>query len=327
MFYPIAKQLLYEHYRSDLEAPINEYIRSMTIEPALSSYIKHISISFGVTDFTGDMRPETEIRKDLQALGATKEHYLYFEDLAQLELAIIVLHAHNLESLQMQAQVHDRELDIDDFPIWLRPFIDAVQHGPKLPLENPRYENLHTLDINMQSTFEPDLSYLFLLPKLRKLRLGSVQFESDSMSENTPPVPWPIATAVSGVQELRLTDVDLPAYLVGQIIKSCKAITLFECLLDNHRRPNIRKDSFWCQEIVTALYPHTSSLESLSLQTRGLQRLRKFQWPRVHGLPNFRALKRLTTQFYILVGVPGCTRQQRSHEQILQTRGHLDCTL
>ena len=211
MFYPIAKQLLYEHYRSDLEAPINEYIRSMTIEPALSSYIKHISISFGVADFTGDMRPETEIRKDLQALGATKEHYLYFEDLAQLELAIIVLHAHNLESLQMQAQVHDRELDIDDFPIWLRPFIDAVHHGPKLPLENPRYENLHTLDINMQSTFEPDLSYLFLLPKLRKLRLGSVQFESDSMSENTPPVPWPIATAVSGMQELRLTDVDLPA--------------------------------------------------------------------------------------------------------------------
>jgi hypothetical protein len=297
--HPIAKRLLYEHYRAEFEFPIAGYLRRLAIEPRLSSYIKHISISYERQE-EGEKRPLVEIKNNLDLLGALNEHYHRMEDVAQLETTVLVLQARNVETFRINAW-HSSQADQETLPIWLCPVIEAmaVGHSPSAPLKSLGYDKLHTMEINMQQVYHEDMAYLFLLPNLRRLRLEDLMSEDFDASQD---MPWPIAAGVSGLSTLELPSTRAPGSLISRFITSCKALEHLECC----RCDFVRDGKTWCQAIVSALEYQALSLKTLSLDPGPIR-----EGSRVEGFDKLHALQSLRTPFHVLMGRPKGVRQQQ----------------
>jgi hypothetical protein len=77
----------------------------------------------------------------------------------------------------------------------------AAGHSPSAPLKNLGYEELHTMEINMQHIYHERMANLFLLLNLRRLRLESLTCRE---SQAPPDMSWPVAASISGVRTLML---------------------------------------------------------------------------------------------------------------------------
>lgn len=98
----------------------------------------------------------------------------------ELELAIVVLQATNLESVVMQKGAARAERTFDDLnepPLWLLPLGNAgILHRQALTgshLHLP-YQGLHSLTLDLQHCNHPSLSQLFSLRALRTLHLRNL---------------------------------------------------------------------------------------------------------------------------------------------------------
>jgi hypothetical protein len=101
------------------EYPIGGFLRLLDLEPQLSSCIKHISISNAITSQEGEERSLAEIKTnlDLLGLGGMKKRSHRVKDVedvqdrenfVEVELAALVLQAHNVETIQMNAWQSDQ---------------------------------------------------------------------------------------------------------------------------------------------------------------------------------------------------------------------------
>jgi hypothetical protein len=145
-------------------------------------------------------------------------------------------------------------------PIWLYPITQAAQRASEGIVVGPTYDKLHSLALNMQWVYTPEMAYLFALPNLRRLSLRCMLWSS-----NQVPPPWPIAPGSSGVHTLEMNAVDLPEGVIVHMIKSCKALSYFEC---EHFDPILDWESYfsWWSPIKAALEIHTASLKTISLK-------------------------------------------------------------
>jgi hypothetical protein len=300
--YPVARQMLYEQYRADSEKPITGFIHRLAVEPFLRPYVKHIHITDNMT--LGKLRTKEEIMDELQHVVTLGAPYLIpDQDAADLELANLLAHTANVETIAVEGKWRDGISRIDVLPLWLYPLIEAAQSIPVEALGGAKYNNLQTLDINLQFQYNSDVAYLFLLPGLRKLRLANI-FHSDGRLG--PLVDrWPVGAAISSLHTLELPNLRITGDQVVNMINSCKALSHLRC--DWEPGHLVQDAHGWTQRIVSALEHHSQTLKTLLLEPEEPKRsflMPCFDWPRIEGLKKLSELQSLTTSFYVLMGRP-----------------------
>jgi hypothetical protein len=249
------------------------------------------------------LRTKEEIIDELQhvvTLGAS--YFDATQDAAALEFANLVAHTDNVETIQVEGFWRDNTLS-GNLPIWLRSLTEAAQSMPTEIVGVARYNNLHTLNINMQLEYHSDVAYLFLLPGLRKLRLESMSHQDWRFG----PLPdrWPVGAAVSNLHTLELIYLHITGNQVVYMINSCKALSHLKC--DWGTRLSIEGTHEWTQEIAHALERHSHTLKTLLLDPKEDEqdlRIPWFDWPRIEGLEKLSELQSLTIPFYVLTGRP-----------------------
>jgi hypothetical protein len=298
--FPVARQMLYEQYRADSEKPITGFIHHLAIEPSLRPYVKHIHITDNMT--LGKLRTKEEIMNELQHVVTLGAPYLIpDQDAASLELANLFAHTANVETIAVEGMWREGTTRIDVLPLWLYPLIEAAQSIPADVLGGAQYNNLQTLDINMQFQYNSDVAYFFLLPGLRKLRLANI-FHSDGRLG--PLVDrWPVGAAVSSLHTLELPNLRITGDQVVHMINSSKALSHLRC--DWEPGHLVQDVHGWTQRIVSALEHHSQTLKTLLLEPEEPKQnlfMPWFDWPRIEGLQKLSELQSLTTAFYVLMG-------------------------
>jgi hypothetical protein len=308
--YPVARQMLYEQYRADSEKPMNGFIHRLAAQPSLRPYVKHIHITNNMA--LGKLRTKEEIMNELQHVVTLGAPYLVpDQDAAALELANLVAHTPNVETIGVEGIWREGTTRIEILPIWLHPLIEAAQSIPAEIPGGAKYSNLQALDINMSLQYSSDVAYLFLLPSLRKLRLANIlhhDWRFGPLADR-----WPVGAAVSNLHTLELPHLGITGDQVVHMINSCKALSLLQCAwAPGH---TVRDAHGWTQRIVSALERHSRTLKTLLLEPHeDVQSLfmPSFDWPRIEGLEKLSELQSLITAFHVLMGRPAGTLTDES---------------
>lgn len=231
---PIATECLYKHQWAPYSYPNHMVLRRLQQDAAAGLAIKHIRILQDGPHCRYAGRTRSEIKEhllQLQLLEHDVRPVLYFEP-AQLEVAIMVAHSPNLESLRMKV-FHAKSLTPKEkVPVWLRPIVNAGKAYLYRPLGHYAFGRLRTLNIRGQSLCSPDLAYLFCLPRLHRLHISDVIMNT---WDSTKRFRWPVNYASSDLQELKVTEVEAPAEIIAHMVRTCKALSLFRCRrVDDH---------------------------------------------------------------------------------------------
>lgn len=220
---------------------------------------------------------------------------------AAVELALVVANSPNLREFIMDARHATSRFGgfLGDAPIWLYPIIQVAQRNLIKSVNNPFYNELRTIDINMQNgaCYSLTVACLFVLPSLRKLRL-SVKAGVWSMLEGED---WPIQERSSSVSTLILHRVKISAIHTKLMIMSCKELSRFEYVRDSSN------DSLrGLPEIMSGLEQQQDKLRILRLDFthRDPRDAPDLNHARIDGFHRLYALEKLTTSFQILLGRP-----------------------
>jgi hypothetical protein len=306
LFTPIATETLYKHlwvpYMDQNPAVSNRFAR----DPVAGQAVKHIRILQRGPHCEYGGRTKEEIRAHLRQLPVlTRDDAtpLLEKDLSQLEVAILIAHAPNLETLSMESYSERDCRPNDQVPFWLLPIVDAGRGTFNNPSGCHAFERIHTLSINMESHCSTDLAYLFCLPRIRRLRLQAL---GNSPWENTKRFEWPVLNATSGLLELKLEGVDVAAEVVVHMLHSCEALLQFECHRDDPS-DNINDSRAWCAEVLAAVRRHQASLKHLELQPNDEDVILQHMFFDYEPLEVFRELQNLEVlaiPFLLLMGRP-----------------------
>lgn len=316
---PIAIECLFKYQWAPYRYPNHVVLRRLKQDRAAGLAIKHIRVLQYGPHCRYEGRSRDETKRHLRQVGLldwTDVKLLLDHDPAQLEVAIMVAHAPNLESLRMKVW-HESELTPNDqLPVWLRPIADAGRAFFHRPHDHYSFGRLRTLNIQGQSLCSPDLAYLFCLPRLDRLQLSGVVQEIP-LGESKP-FPWPVKHGSSSLRELKVTEIEAPAEIIAHMIRSCKALSLFRCrrsddvrLLEEEMLINNTNDSrAWCAEILAAVNQHKSSLKFLELQSIEEEMMTLDMFFEYEPLDLFRelqALEVLIIPYMLLMGRPSNT--------------------
>jgi hypothetical protein len=309
LFTPIATETLYKHlwvpYMDQNPAVSNRLARDHVARQA----VKHIRVLQRGPHCEYGGRSKEEIKAHLRQLPVlTRDDAkpLLDKDRSQLEVAILIAHAPNLETLSMKSYSESDCTSNDQVPFWLLPIVDAGRGIFHNPNGCHAFERLHTLSINMQSHCSTDLAYLFCLPRLRRLRLQAL---GESPWKNTVRFEWPVLKATSGLLELNLEGVDVAAEVVVHMLHSCEALLQFECHRDDPSDTinHIDDSRAWCAKVLAAVRRHQASLKHLELRPYAEYMISENMFSDYEPLEDFREfwnLEVLAIPFLLLMGRP-----------------------
>ena len=219
---------------------------------------------------------------------------------ADAEIAVLVSQALNLETFSAPQGSSDG-FRSGSLPICIQLFIKAGLCFSRSPQGYHAYRNLRTIDVSLMAQYDTQVAHLFYLPSLQELTIRHAMLSLHDPGAAFP--TWPIPSNVVDITSLKLYQVYLPADVVSGMIRSCKALTSFEC--DVFITTPNSLDA-WCAEVVEALQKHCESLNSLELllgESQYYDRL-EMTFRRVKGLQSLRALETLGIPFYVLMGKP-----------------------
>lgn len=306
---PMATQALYKRYYAMYTNPYPGFMRRICTDLSAGENVRHINILHNSPFCTYSGRSKDEVKAHLlniPVLDRPEVEMLLNRDPAQVELAVLISQASNLETMSMTVYYLSSEPHPHRVPLWMRPLVEA---GRKLPLlNNPKektmYGQLHTLELTVHEICSYDLAYLLCLPSLRRLQLDGLSYHAiESMDGND--LNWPIPVASSGLHTLRLGDIDAPAEVIKRFISSCKALTEFvcHCAYESEVYTCTRA---WCAEILSALEQHSASLTLLSLdpEDQFTTDHRNHHFERLEGFNRFSSLKVLNVPWMLLMGRP-----------------------
>jgi hypothetical protein len=319
----IATEYLHTRYEAPFEQPITGFLRRLSNNSYLCHHVKDIKI-LSSTEYEqrGRLRRELKARiaqlpDPFRSAWTSAAQNLALRN--EVELAILILEAQNVESLCMAKNAERTERRFDnptEPPVWLLPLTNAGQSyiqtrnnpQPALP-----YQTLHTLSINLQSTCPPSLINLFSLPALKHLHMRNLLDHAflrwirgwEDQDTYTTSWPYPPSQPSSSITNLELENVHIPSSTIASLIHTCKALHQFsyigvetpECVSSSSRQ--------WCAEILSSLLPHKYMLQHLRLDPGLLFQLRSNEsWPRISGFEAFEKLRSLDTTFGSLAGHP-----------------------
>lgn len=162
-------------------------------------------------------------------------------DLTRLEVALLVANTRRIVSFRLDstaervdssAQMAPMNLPL---PLCHRLIIEATRDTPTTLKACSMYSNLQSLHISVPMTYDTSLSYLFLLPGLRRVYLENLVYTGGDWVPNDE---WLIGEAVSEVQTLQIFNTELSGGILTHMIRSCKAISHFDCVWAAHRHSN-----------------------------------------------------------------------------------------
>ncbi|KAF7676148.1 hypothetical protein GT037_005653 [Alternaria burnsii] len=307
----------------EFREPIAAFTEGTGSEPVRSirQKAKHIEILRDAKLFPRDdypWRPREELEQELDTWGdwPVDVETALDEDPAQLELAFLVANSPDLQTFIMdghhKASV-SRYRNHYILPVWLFPIIQVAWRTPLKGMDDSFYRNLQTLDINMQFDFGPGLTYLFLLPTLRTLRLSCVECSVPFQNE----ADWPIKSRSSSVASLILDGADISGTLIRLLITSCRKLSCFKF---KHVRGKGRPLS--CSaEIMSGLAQQQDSLRTLHFDPSiHLPDRDDMTYTRTDDFWKLHALERLCTPFSALLGEPQSTYTGEESWQYPQMR-------
>lgn len=326
----ISTQYLYTRYEGPLEQPIAGFVHRLAEDHNLCQCLKHIVVS----PHTGPAQ-HARPRKRLVTSIAHFPHPFRTawaiegnRNLAarnELELAILVLQATNLESMTMQKGAERAERTFDDMnepPLWLYPLIKAgmshLQPICKSAIHLP-YQDLHSLILDLQHCNPSSLIHLFTLPVLKSLHLRNLIDHAflrwlrngggwEDLNTYPDPNPWPATlTAHSPVTSLVLESVKIPTSNIIRTILACKKLETFSVTGDGNGDVVVPESRRWCSNVLDALKVHSDTLVHLRLDPDLIYPLLTDEdggWPCIRDLNHFQCLKSLDTTFSNLFGHP-----------------------
>jgi hypothetical protein len=312
---PIATCSLYKHHWFPHSRPICAVMRRLGEDAAIGQAIRHIRVLPDRRGYKG--RSAEEIWLDLlrnPVLDRADVPKIMKRDWAQLEIALAVTQAPNLESLTMQCRQGANFTPNDQVPIWLLPIVEGGRAWRIKPKAQGMYGRLQTLRVRLPTSCSSDLAYLFCLPRLRRLQLDGLSLEH---WENAKPLPWPIPVATSDLRQLKLNFVEAPAYMIAHMVRSCKALTEFRCerigrsTWDGVHVPiqTANESRAWCHEVLLAIEEHSASLKFLELEPHDtfLCHDEQYHYAPLDSFRKLYALAILSVPFMLLMGRPSLT--------------------
>lgn len=187
-------------------------------------------------------------------------------------------------------------------PMWLYPIIEVAQSNLINGVNNPFYNELRTIDIDMHdgSCSSPNVACLFALSSLRTLRLG-VETGVWVMDEGED---WPIQRRSSSVSTLILHRVNHELRMYSRNHMSCKELSRSEYVWDW-----VDDSLSGLPQIMSGLEQQQGSLRILRLdptltRSHNLGDVLDLAYARVDGFRCSNALEKLTISFQILLGRP-----------------------
>jgi hypothetical protein len=323
---PIATRSLLTRYIAPYIKPITAITRRLGNDPEVRQVLRHIRVlaydpQGPNPNYEGRTRDEIQENLcDLLVLDRPDVGPLLGWDPSQIELAVLIAQAPNIETLRMEEDHNTKVGPNQLVPIWLVPIVEAARSLTSNPNAQIPYARLRTLKINMQRYCSPDIAYLFDLPALRRLHMDGIALQPISLSK-AEPLPWPVATATSGVRELELTNVETPAHIVTHMLNSCKALLEFKCRRvwkstweDHHMVVQTSKDCrAWCVDVCAAIERHSPSLEVLELEPMDsfLRHDHEFQYEPLDLFVRLEVLEELTVPWMLLMGRPSAKKLRK----------------
>ncbi|KAH7361221.1 hypothetical protein BKA66DRAFT_212072 [Pyrenochaeta sp. MPI-SDFR-AT-0127] len=306
---PMATQALYKRYCARYTISHPGFMRRLCTDKTISEMVRDIKLLHNGPLCQHRGRSEDEIKAqilEIPVLDRPEVERLLNRDPSQVELAILVSQASNLESMSMEVYYLASEPHPQRVPLWLRPLVEA---GRKLPLvNNPRektmYGMLHSLTLRVHETCSYELAYLLCLPSLRRLQLDGLLYQA-RQGEDGQSFKSPIPIASSGVHTLKLHDIDAPSEVITWFISGCKALTEFKCQRENDSEAYACTQA-WCANILSALEQHSASLTSLMLEPGDefLKLRPDYRYARLEGFERLSSLKLLVVPWMLLMGRP-----------------------
>jgi hypothetical protein len=174
--HPIAKVCLHRHYWAQYSRPNHAVIKQLRTDVEIRQAIRHIRISSDDHKFL-----------TVRAVKYAAQDWLRFpilgrpdipklcRDPCQLEIAMVVIQAPNLESLAVDCYRKAPFTPSHQAPIWLLPIIEAGKLWRTNPEAPNFYWRLQTIDVELRNSCSSDLAHLFCLPRLRRLIMAGVR--------------------------------------------------------------------------------------------------------------------------------------------------------
>jgi hypothetical protein len=331
---PIATETLFKYQWSQYLDPCPSVLRRLMQEPAIRQAVKHIRILQDGSGCKYERRSRDEMRSHLLQIPVLHQddvEVILGHDVSDLEVAILVAQAPNLEALKMDAFHYGGHRAKKQSSIWLRPIVEAGRRISNDPSGHHDFTRLRTINIRGQTLRSPELAYLFYLPRLRRLQIHNLVADSP---REAAPFQWPVTYAQSNLRELTLTYVEASATVITHMVRSCKALLAFTCRrwsrgdwtdkgMPTKPSSDIRA---WSLEILSALEEHTASLDILELQSSDEALLRHELSYCYHPLDGFRrliALQVLVAPIHLLIGRPSETTKTKSTQPIAPLMRHV----
>lgn len=299
---PVAMQFLYTCFHSWYGKPYAGFMRQMRTSNTTSRHIRPILIQ--KSDHIHEGRSRDEIRSDVLEISAIVHPHLDFlleHDPSQIEIAILIFKAVNLESMYILNDHSPNHGFVRPPPMWLRLIMDAGRKYLEAPASPhlPVCSRLHTLEIDVQKICSSDLAYIFCLPLLRKLRLDHLdphQYTAQVAFD------WPVPAGSSGVENLVLNLTNSHGDIVARFIASCKALKSLACSCSARWEP-LR---VWYTKVLGAAHNHCGTLKLLSLNgdDQGVPEDEAQTYPRLGEFSRYHALEYLSVPLLLLTGRP-----------------------
>ncbi|KAF3008626.1 hypothetical protein E8E13_008322 [Curvularia kusanoi] len=328
----ISTQYLYARYESPLEQPRGCFLRHLSRCEELYDHLKHINI-LANAHYT-PLRPSTRKQLIAQISGLSEPYRSTWTKEAQnnvatrneLELAILVLRATNLESMTMERGAERIERRFDDLsepPPWLLPLTNTgLAYSSQILGSNVKafpYQTLHSLTLNLQYSNPYSLMHLFALPALRSLHLinlldhaflhwlrnGGGWEDLNTYPDPSPRINTPHSQ--STVTSLVLENINIPTAHTVSMLQRCTALQTFSVTGVESPLYIFSESRRWCVNILQALAAHKHSLQHLRLDPDLVWQLDADggdEWASLHGFGEFKGLKSLDTTFSNLFGHP-----------------------
>ncbi|KAH7075642.1 hypothetical protein BKA63DRAFT_490600 [Paraphoma chrysanthemicola] len=258
----IALRFYYSQYETGVWEPRVDFLRKLADEPKLCTTLQHIG-------FQGPWclyhykkaRSQAEVDAHLVRLEDNpqlKAHPLAGESFPNMELAILLTQAGNLQTFNVRAYKYVAA-EFGAVPAWLSMLLAAGRQFAQRPRGLHAYHALHTVVIGLDIAHFAGMGYLFHLPAIR--RLGFHDFWREK--ENTAPAKyWSVRQATSTVRTPELKNCRISSHLVACMIKCCKELVSLslDCsngTIDHWLFPQ------GCTRVLASLEQHQDTLESL----------------------------------------------------------------